>query len=328
MLKKNILIHIGFGVLILLIAGIAVFRLYRWNKGESSDREADIEQIDPDEFDIETLDMIIPMDASRLEGHEDDGELTILCVGNNPFADDRSETGIASLIAKQTGATVYDCSFPESLAAYRNVPINPNFPWDHFNLPSIAVCLKAGVFTSMESAMDYVEDKENYRAGLDALEAVDMNKVDVLILMYDSTDYNFGTPCDNEDAPEDLAAFTGGLRFFLNEVNTTWPHIRTFVMTPTYALYLDEDGNTHSGTTYDGGNGPLPYYVQKEIDAATGCGVSVVDNYYGTINEDNYQQYMTDYKHYNEAGRQLIADRICDIINNKMTTVKSADGAN
>ncbi|MCR5503284.1 MAG: SGNH/GDSL hydrolase family protein [Lachnospiraceae bacterium] len=323
-MKKNLIIHLVLIGAILIIAGVAIFRLYRWNNSGTSDPEADIEQIDPEEFDIETLDMIIPMDASRFEGHEDDGQLTILCIGNNPFTDERGEKGLANLIAKKTGATVYDAAFPYSGTAYHNVPINPNFPWDHFNLPSIAECLRAGVFTSMESAINYMEDPALYRPGLDALEAVDMEKVDVLIIMYDSTDYNSGTPCDNEDAPQDLAAFTGGLRYFLDTVNTAWPHVRTFVMTPTYAQYQDENGELHSGTVYDAGNGPLPYYVQKEIDAVVGSGVSIVDNYYGTINEDNYEEYMTDHMHYNDAGRELLADRISDIINNKMSTVKSA----
>ena len=53
------------------------------------------------------------------------------------------------------------------------------------------------------------------------------------------------------------------------------------------------------------------------------CGVSFVDNYYGTINEDNYQEYMKDHMRYNEAGREKLAERIADIINNKMGTVSS-----
>jgi len=87
---------------------------------------------------------------------------------------------------------------------------------------------------------------------------------------------------------------------------------------------MDEDGKLYSGTTKDIGNGALPYYVQKEIDAAVDSGCSVVDNYYGTINEGNYEEYMIDYKHYNDAGRELLADRIAYIINNKLSTVKAA----
>ena len=84
--------HIIIIVAILLIAVFSVYRLMRWNQGTTVE-ESEVE-VDPSAFDIETLDMIIPMDASRLEGREDDGETTILCIGNNPFADLRGEGGL------------------------------------------------------------------------------------------------------------------------------------------------------------------------------------------------------------------------------------------
>ena len=84
---------------ILIIACVSVYRLIRWNQGTKlSD---DPEEIDTSQFDIEVLDMILPMDASKLEGHEDDGVTTILCLGNNPFSDDRDSTGLAAQIPLQ-----------------------------------------------------------------------------------------------------------------------------------------------------------------------------------------------------------------------------------
>ena len=114
--KKGFKINMHFVLIaiIVLIAGISVYRLVRWNQGTTL--EDDIE-VDPSEFDVEKMDMIIPMDSSRLEGREDDGVTTILCLGNNPFSDDRSETGLAAKIAEKTDAVVYDCAFPNSSAA-------------------------------------------------------------------------------------------------------------------------------------------------------------------------------------------------------------------
>ncbi len=325
-MKKSTIVQLVIIGLILVIIGIAAYRLIRWNNG-AYNHEDTVEQIDPSEFDVEVLDMIIPMESSRFEGHEDDGELTILCIGNNPFTDDRSSKGLANLIGEKTNGKVIDIAFPHSSTCYHNVPISPSYPWDHYNLPSIGVTLLSGEFKPMESAYNYVaeEEKEIYRESIDAIKNLDMNKVDILVIMYDSTDYNLGMPCDNEEVPTDLAAFTGGLRYFLDTVNENWPFIRTFVMTPTYAEYLDEDGKLYSGTTKDIGNGSLPYYVQKEIDATIGCGCSLIDNYYGTINEGNYKEYMVDHMHYNDAGRELLADRIAYVINNNMITVKSPD---
>ncbi len=318
-MQKRSLVHIILLALIALIIIIGVVRLIIWNNG--TDPEADIEQVDPSQFDIEVLDMIIPMESSRLEGHEDDGELTILCLGNNPFSDDRSDEGLAKQIAKKTGATVYDASFPGSSTAYKNLPFDPNYPLDNYSLPGVTACLLNNSFETMEAGVQYMNDPDVFREGLDTLESVDMNKVDVVILMYDATDYRRGTPCDNEDVPTDLLAFTGGLRYFMQTAYEKWPHVRIFVMTPTYVEYVDENGQKYSSTVKDIGNGALPYYVQKEIDATIDSGCSVIDNYYGTINEENYKDYMEDDYRYNDAGRELLAERISFVINNKMSTV-------
>lgn len=244
----------------------------KWNQGTK------LEKIDPNEdtseFDIETNDMIIPMDSSRLEGHEDDGVTTILCLGNNPFADDRSGDGLASLIAGKTNSTVYDCSFPDSSAACRYAIYNPEYTKDHFNLYYVVESLRSGDLTAINSIAGDEPDPR-YQEAVDVMKTVDMSKVDILIIMYDSTDYNNGTPSDNPDNSYDVTAFTGGLRTSLKNIQETWPYIRIFVMSPTYAQYMDEDRNLHNGTTTDLGNGTLNHYLLKEIDASMDCGVSL-----------------------------------------------------
>lgn len=91
---SQLILHLILVAAILLIAAVAAYRLYKWNQGTPLDTNT--EDIDTSQFDIETLDMIIPMDAARLEGREDDGITTILCLGNNPFSDDRGSTGLAA----------------------------------------------------------------------------------------------------------------------------------------------------------------------------------------------------------------------------------------
>lgn len=317
-------LHLILLAVILFIGGFSVYRLVKWNQGTK------LEKIDPNEdtseFDIETNDMIIPMDSSRLEGHEDDGVTTILCLGNNPFADDRSGDGLASLIAAKTNSAVYDCSFPDSSAACRYAIYNPEYTKDHFNLYYVVESLRSGDLTAINSIAGDEPDPR-YQEAVDVMKTVDMSKVDILIIMYDSTDYNNGTPSDNPDNSYDVTAFTGGLRTSLKNIQETWPYIRIFVMSPTYAQYMDEDGNLHNGTTTDLGNGTLNHYLLKEIDASMDCGVSFIDNYFGTINEDNYKEYMRDYMHVNQAGREKLADRIAAIINATTGTANATEEA-
>lgn len=110
-MKKSTIVQLVIIGLILVIIGIAAYRLIRWNNG-AYNHEDTVEQIDPSEFDVEVLDMIIPMESSRFEGHEDDGELTILCIGNNPFTDDRSSKGLANLIGEKPMVKLLILYFP------------------------------------------------------------------------------------------------------------------------------------------------------------------------------------------------------------------------
>lgn len=316
----QIVLHIVLLAAIILIAVVSVYRLYRWNQGTPLDIDAD--DFDASQFDIETLDMIIPMDSSLLEGREDDGVTTILCLGNNPFADDRDSTGLAAQIAAKTDSVVYDCAFPYSSAACKYPIYNPEYTKDHFNFYYVVECFRNNEFTAISSIASDEADPR-YAETVEVMKTVDMDKVDIIVIMYDSTDYLIGTPSDNPDNPYDVTAFTGGLRTTIENIKNTWPYIRIFVMSPTYAQYMDEDGELHNGTTTDLGNGTLNHYLVKEADAIMDCGVSFIDNYFGTINEDNYEEYMTDHIHYNNAGREILAERIADIINNHMGTVSS-----
>ena len=317
---SQIILHLILLAAILLIAFIAVYRLYKWNQGTPLDTNTD--DVDTSQFDIETLDMIIPMDSSFLEGHEDDGVTTILCLGNNPFADNRDNTGLAAQIASKTNSTVYDCAFPDSSAACRYPEYNPEYTKDHFNLYYVVECFRSNEFSAISSIANDEPDPR-YAETVEVMKTVDMDKIDIMIIMYDSTDYLTGTPSDNPDNPYDVTAFTGGLRTTINNIKNTWPYIRIFVMSPTYGRYLDENGTLHNGTTTDLGNGTLNHYLVKESDVAMDCGVSFIDNYFGTINEDNYEEYMTDHIHYNDAGREKLAERIAEIINTRMSTVTS-----
>ena len=318
--STQIILHLVLLAAILLIAITSVYRLHRWNQGTPLD--LDMDDIDTSQFDIETLDMIIPMDAALFADREDDGVTTILCLGNNPFSDDRSDSGLAARIASKTGAVVYDCAFPDSSAACKYPSYNPEYTKDHFNFFYVVNFFCNNEFTAISSVANDEPDPR-FAETVEVMKSVDMDKVDIIVIMYDSTDYNMGTPSDNPDNPYDVTAFTGGLRTTIDNIKNTWPYIRIFLMSPTYAQYMDEDGNLHNGTTTDLGNGSLNHYLVKESEVAMDCGISFIDNYFGTINEDDYQEYMSDHMHYNDDGREKLAERIADIINNRLDTVNS-----
>lgn len=310
--------HIVLIAAILIIAAVSIIKLVIWNNGTKSN-------YDPDHlsegFDVEVLDTIIPLSSTKLEGHTDDGVHTILCLGNSAVADGEGNGFFTAQLASKTGATVYNGAFPFSRIGARNASYSGDYLRDAFNLPYVAKSICAQDFGQMEYAASFEEDAR-FAAAVGTLKSLDYGKIDTIVIMYDATDYTEGTAVENPNDPHELTTYTGALRTAVQNIQETYPYIRIIVMSHTFAHSLDEQGNFMNGDTTDLGNGPLPHYLAKEVDVAIEMGVSIIDNYYGTVSEDNYQDYMTDYLHYNDKGREALADRLAEVINTGRTSAK------
>ena len=160
----HINIHIILLAVILLIAGFSAYRLYKWNKGIPSDYDPDFQTTD---FDTEAMDNIIPLAPDKLEGHEDDGVTTILCLGDDPFSLklDADETiKLSEQIAARTGATVYDGSFTGTTIAAQLDEYNDGYILDAFSFSYVANSLASGDFDIMKTAATYSYD-ESFEIG-------------------------------------------------------------------------------------------------------------------------------------------------------------------
>lgn len=321
-MKKNKHIRLNWHIIllaaILIIAAIAIIKLVIWNIGTKSD-------YDPNNlaegYDVEALDTIIPLSETKLEGHEDDGITTILCLGNNPLTDEKGSNGFTAQLAEQTGATVYNGGFPDSTIGARYSTYNEGYAKDNFNLPYVADSICSGDFSKMEAAASLEQDAK-FMEAVETLKQIDYSKVDMIAIVYDASDYLALIPSDNPNDPHELSTYTGGLRNAIEDIQATYPYIRIVVMSHTFAQAVDENGNYVNGGSTDLGNGALPHYLLKEVDVSISCGVSIIDNFYGTINEDNYKDYMTDHLHLNDAGRKLMAERLAELVNTGHTSAK------
>ena len=314
--KFQINIHMILLAAIVLIAGFSAYRLYQWNKGVPSDYDPDYQTT---AFDTEAMDNIIPLAPDKLEGHEDDGVTTILCLGDDPFSLERGEGGLSEQIAAKTGASVYNGSFTGTTIAAQFEDYNDGYILDAFSFSYIAQSLVSGNFDLMKTAASYSYD-ESFPENTAMLESLDMNTVDLLCIMYDASDYINKRPCDDPNDPYAIITYTGALRAGITAIQEAYPHIRIVVMSHTFCHNINEDGNFENGDRVDLGHGTLSHYLQKELDAASECGVSFIDNFYGSVNEDNYLDYMTDYIHFNDAGRELVASRFVQCIFPKLNT--------
>ena len=302
-------IHLAILAVILLMFLSAAIRLIIWNIGEDSgyDPTADTSDTEPQDY-------IQPMDASLLEGHEDDGITTIVTLGNAPFSDERGSTGLAEMIAQRCDAVVYNCAFPDSYLSMKYQEYSDSYPQDALSLYLVTASLCGGDFTLMEHAAGLVEDTEGTREALDTLKSVDFSTVDMIVIMYDLSDYKDDRPVMDENNDINLLTWNGALNASIGLIKQTYPYIRIVVLSPSYGQYTDENGNLINADTEDLGNGTLPDYILHEIDVAMANGVSILDNYYGSVTENQAEECLTDGYHLNEAGRERIARRFAEKI--------------
>ena len=310
-MERSDYIHLALLAVILLMFLIAAIRLIIWNIGEDSGYDPNA---DTSEFDTEPQDYIQPMDASLLEGHEDDGVTTIVTLGNAPFSDERGSTGLAEKIAQKCDATVYNCAFPDSYLSMKYEEYTDSYPQDALSLYLVTASFCGGDFTLMEHAAGLVEDTEGTQEALDTLKSLDFSTVDMIVIMYDLSDYMDDRPVMDENNDINLITWNGALNASIDLIQQTYPHIRIVVLSPTYGQYTDENGNLINADTEDLGNGTLPDYVLHEIDVAMANGVSILDNYYGSVTENQAEECLTDGYHLNEAGRERIAQRFAEKI--------------
>ncbi len=317
---SRINIHVVLGVVFLLfIAGI-VYKIM--NFGVLVDLD-EIFKDGPGTLE-ENFDTILPLfdaEGNPLYRHYG-ADSTILLLGNAPFADDRdAPDSLANMIRDMTGATVYNCSVSGSYLAAEAGELDPRTnPLDIFN-PYWLCSLGMAFPRSFE---------DDYQAGLEALGenappeaqevfntlvSLDFADIDVVVLMYDGSDYLAGHAMYNDGNSTDLTQFTGSTESTIELLRFCAPHIRVMVLSPTYAYGLDEDGNYISSDIQRYGEDVLSTYVIKQFASCSSRMVTFVDNLYGTINEDDADKYLTDHLHLNLEGRKKVAERFVYALN-------------
>lgn len=300
--------------IILFVFLAAVVRLLIWNRGIDS-------EYDPTEntsqFDVETEDFIMQLDPRFLEGRKDDGVTTILCLGNEAFASERGETGVTAKLADKLNATVYNGAFNHTTMSAKNTAFDKSYPNDAFSLYWLTRTLTLQDFTLLDNTLEAFEAEDADAADtLTTLKNIDMDKVDVLFIMYDGHDYLDDRIITSPYDLSDIGTCTGSLNQSLAMLQESYPHIRLVVMSPAFACMVDDDGGYLSGgtTRTSQNNYALPDYMIAYKNIAVENSASFIDHYNGTITEGNYKEYLEDHILLNEKGRELIASRMAGLI--------------
>jgi len=306
-------------VFLLFIAGI-IYKI--WNYGVHVDLD-EIFKDGPGTYE-DNFDTILPLfdaEGNPVYKHYGEGS-TIAVFGNAPFADDRdSEDNLANMIQQMTGATVYNCSVSGSYLAAGGRELDAEaHPMDIFNfywLCSLATGYHEDTDAQFHRGMEILGDSAPSEAWdvYNTLTSIDLSTVDVVAVMYDGSDYLAGHPMYNDAKNTDVTQFTGNTEAGIELLHYCYPNLRIIVMSPTYAYGLDENGEYVSSDIQRYGWDVLSTYVIKQYASCSSRAVTFVDNLYGTINEDQASEYLTDHIHLNLAGRKKVAERFVYALN-------------
>ncbi len=309
-IRRFLNVHVFFALAMIIVIGLVAYRFTHWGQRVS---QSDIFKDGQGSYD-DSWDSILPLTDENGQMVITDAS-NIVLFGNAPFADDRdSSDSLANLIAKETGANVYNCSISGSYLAAQELNFDPTVAaMDAYCLYwLVSLATGAPIDNYYVQAAEQLGDKTPADAEevINTLKTLDFNTIDTVAIMYDATDYLLGNPMYNDDNPTDPTQFTGNLEASLDILQSLYPQIRIIVMSPTYAYAVDENGDYVSSDMYIYNNRDvLSTYVIKECYSANLHSVSFMDNLYGSITEDNAKEYLTDNLHLNVKGRKLIAKR-------------------
>ena len=309
-IRRFLNVHVFFALAMIIVIGLVAYRFTHWGQRVS---QSDIFKDGQGSYD-DSWDSILPLTDENGQMVITDAS-NIVLFGNAPFADDRdSSDSLANLIAKETGANVYNCSISGSYLAAQELNFDPTVAaMDAYCLYWLVnLATGAPIDNYYVQAAEQPGDKNPADAEevINTLKTLDFNTIDTVAIMYDATDYLLGNPMYNDDNPTDPTQFTGNLEASLDVLQSLYPQIRIIVMSPTYAYAVDENGDYVSSDMYIYNNRDvLSTYVIKECYSANLHSVSFMDNLYGSITEDTAKEYLTDNLHLNVKGRKLIAKR-------------------
>lgn len=300
--------HIIFFAVAVIILIASIISLLLWNRGKRI-------HIDPNEdtseFDTEPNDYIQPLTNDQLSGKPDDGVLTILTLGNSPFADDGPSNKLAAEIGNITGATMINAAIPDSYQSRVNAVGDTSRTEDGISLYNVTQALVQNDPSEVIEAAKNVSDRA-YESAL-SLQGIDLSSVDCIVISYDLSDYidhrNIYNPSDDND----VTTFCGALSASVGLIQENYPYIRIVVLSaPACGKTIDD--YYVDGTVIDLANGTLNDYLGSEVITCATRGVSFIDLYFGVINVDTRDKYLVDDYHINEAGAKAVAERFNKLI--------------
>lgn len=214
-------------------------------------------------------------------------DTAIVFFGDSLFGNYTDSMSIPGAVRGLTGAAVYNCGYGGNSAA-----MDEN---TFITLPGIAAAFTQQDLSALPPDTQVYAGVSEYISN-----PAETDKL-CFVISYGLNDYFNGHPIVSED-PLDITTYSGAVRTAVICLQKYDPQAQIILCTPTY---------TARGTEWY----PLEDYVNAVIDLARELDVDVIDNYRTLgIDKSNYQLYLSDLVHPNEAGRFLFAQKIISAV--------------
>ena len=219
----------------------------------------------------------------------------------------RDETGIASIVAKNTGATVYNFGLGGTRMSGRNDSNSQAQYWDKFSFCRIVDYIETGDFSPMRNALSNMSSALSYFSEvITMLEETDWTKIDIIFIAYGTNDFTGQNIVYDNDNPSNLYCYNNAYRYALEKLLTLYPHLRVILITPAWRFWDDNGTYLYDSDTHVIGGQKLYDFVECAEKVAKDIHIPVI-NIYDSLGANKYtrSQYFkpTDGTHHHENGR-------------------------
>lgn len=239
----------------------------------------------------------------------------IVFLGDSIVGNVRDDTSITAKLEKQLGVRILNGGFGGTCATRTDRNTEASLVSDNLCMPSVVEALVYRDFGVLNASVGYGmrytdvnrQTLPYFRETVQQLQRVKLQDTEVLVLSYGTNDYTRAARLDNPEDPYDVNSFGGSLRFSIELLQKRYPDLQIVLATPIYCILFLEEG-TLDCTEKDFGSGYLKDFIDLEKQIGEEYGLTVIDNYADSgINARNWEEYLYDGMHPNEAGRELIA---------------------
>jgi len=246
----------------------------------------------------------------------------VVLLGDSVLGNRQSGLGVHDYLEEYLGMPVLNGAFGGSYASYNEEVVYPADVAGQLSLAKLSRAIVSSDFGVQKAQIAYGDRYydivrqilEYFEPTIEALEAVDFEKVKYLVIEHGTNDYNRGVALDDLQDRYNEKTFGGALRCAIERFQKAYPQLQMILMTPTWCYVTAQEGFLYCEET-DFGGGYLKEYAELVRQIAGEYELPVFDSYQESgINRETAAVYLYDGLHPSMEGQKLLAGKLAELI--------------